>query len=347
MNVHRFDEEQRQHWVSLKRTGERTVKQILKEAGISRATLYNWLEEFPEAAAAPETEKPEGALPSLEEVRTVRSGGARHRMLAAALAEVDESGEVRSAVVRALVRRHTMSVPQACELAGLPMEQYGYRPRKPEADDREVYEELCRLLEEVGTRSFDDLITLLKGTQPAWPRKQIRRIYKEGRLYQRRTKPAKKVVEAPATPEAPQAPRRPYRPDTIWTLGVASVDGAALLYALDAEDGQPLAAITLPGDPVAAEAAFLAFLADTATAVGAPRKVRVPGIAPFNAREVLRWAMQTRVALQTLSLGKEENAAEWSALNATVATRLSALPGSIEDRIPQWTTVRDTQPALA
>ncbi len=51
----RLDEDQRRHAVELYRSGQRTVKEICALVGVSRSTLYTYVEEFAEAggAAAP------------------------------------------------------------------------------------------------------------------------------------------------------------------------------------------------------------------------------------------------------------------------------------------------------
>lgn len=321
MNVHRYDEEQRLQWVKQRRSGALSVKQVMEQAGISRATLYNWLAEFPEAEAV--TEAAVEAAPVVVEIAAQRSGTARWQMLQDALAVVDETTSVRQAVVRQLVRKHTLSVAQACAIAGLSVDAFEHKVRKPEADDREVYETLCRLLEEDPSRQFEELIVLLRRIAPKWPRKQIRRIYKEGRLYQRR---ARKKATPVVRPAGSVGLQRRQRPDAVWTLGIATIATGTVLFAVDAADQAGLGASWIPETEGAeGEATLIQFLTETAASATMPRKLRVPGIAPFTAREVLRWAMQHQVGLQTFTLGKEENAAEWSALSGTVAGALASV----------------------
>ncbi|RYD52289.1 MAG: AlpA family phage regulatory protein [Sphingobacteriales bacterium] len=320
MNVHRYDEEQRLQWVKQRRSGALSVKQVMEQAGISRATLYNWLAEFPEAEAITETAIE--AAPVVVEIAAQRSGTARWQMLQDALAVVDEATSVRQAIVRQLVRKHTVSIAQACAIAGLSVEAFEHKVRKPEADDREVYETLCRLLEEDPSRQFEELIVLLRRIAPKWPRKQIRRIYKEGRLYQRR---ARKKATPVVRPAGRDGLLRRQRPDAVWTLGLAITASGTILYAADTVDQAGLGAIPiLETDGAAGETTLIQFLTETAAQAGMPRKLRVPGIAPFTAREVLRWAMQQQVGLQTFTFGKEENAAEWNALSGTVVASIAA-----------------------
>ncbi len=321
MNIHRYDEEQRRQWVEKRRSGALSVKEIMQQAGISRATLYNWIAEFPENAEARETATDEAAAPPKIELQ--RSGTGLLQMLQDALAVVDDSNSVRQSVVRQLVRKHTLSIAQACAIAGLPEDAFEHKARKPEADDREVYETLCRLLEEDPSRQFEELIGLLRRAEPSWPRKQIRRIYKEGRLYQLRTR--KRTSPAPRTAQPGTLERR-QRPDAVWTMGLASTELGTLLYAFDSADAAGLGAVLLtqPEGPEA-EAALIRFLGETAEASGLPRKLRLPGIPPFNAREVLRWSMQHQVGLQTASFGKEENVAEWTTHSGRVAAEVGAV----------------------
>ncbi len=319
MNVHRYDEEQRRQWVEKRRAGMLSVKELMAEANISRATLYNWLAEFPEAPPADESgAEPEELLPA---IAARRSASAQLQMLQEALAASDEGdAPVRQLIVRQLMRRHTLSVAQACAIAGLPVPAYQSKVRKPEADDREVYEGLYNLLEEDGSRQFEELITLLRVQQPGWPRKQIRRIYKEARLYQKRIRAVRVVAPETHLPAGGAKPR--YRPDATWILALTTLPAGKLLFALDDADRAPLGAVLLPASE-SEEAALMQFLTATAGTAGLPRKLRLPGIAPFNSREVLRWAMGGQVGLQTASMGKEENVALWAELDALASEALA------------------------
>lgn len=320
MNIHRYDEEQRLQWVEKRRSGALSVKEVMQQAGISRATLYNWLAEFPEKAEAPETAAAEAPAPPKIELQ--RSGTGLLQMLQDALAVVDANNNIRQSLVRQLVRKHTLSIAQACAIAGLPEDAFEHKARKPEADDREVYETLFHLLEEDPTRPFEELILLLRKAEPSWPRKQIRRIYKDARLYQLRTR--KRTPPAPRT-AAPGALQRRQRPDAVWTMGLANTSLGTVLFALDSADHAGLGAVLLPqAEGPEGEATLIQFLTATAAAVGTPRKLRLPGIAPFNAREVLRWSMQNQVGLQTASFGKEENVAEWAALSEKTGSEIAA-----------------------
>ncbi len=330
MNVHRFDEEQRLQWVKQRRSGALSVKEVMQQAGISRATLYNWLAEFPEQEEALEVAVAEAPTPPKIELQ--RSGTARWQMLQDALAVVDTDTTVRQSLVRQLVRKHTLSIAQACAIAGLSEDAFEHKARKPEAEDREVYEALCRLLEEDASRQFEELILLLRKMEPSWPRKQIRRIYKEARLYQlrsrKRTPPPVPIPQTPteAEPEkvlSSSAPQRRQRPDAVWLMGITETTKGQVLFAVDSADNAGLGVVFISQtEGTAGEAALMRFLAETAEVVGMPRKVRVPGTAPFNAREVLRWAMQQQVSLQTASFSRDENVAEWKTLSQSVAKQL-------------------------
>lgn len=325
MNIHRYDEEQRLQWVRQRRSGALSVKEVMQQAGISRATLYNWLAEFPEKE---EAEIATAEAPAPPKIELQRSGTGLLQMLQDALAVVDESNTIRQSLVRQLVRKHTLSISQACAITGLPEADFEHKARKPEADDREVYETLCRLLEEDPSRQFEELIVLLRRIAPSWPRKQIRRIYKDGRLYQLRTRKRTPPTPRVATPGVLQ---RRQRPDAVWTMGLASTAGGNYLFAVDSTDNAGLGLVLIPvAEGPEGEATLIKFLAETADISGMPRKIRVPGIAPFNAREVLRWAMQNQVGLQTASFGKEENVAEWTALSETVSRQLEIADGAFE-----------------
>lgn len=327
MNIHRYDEEQRRQWVDKRRTGALSVKEIMQQAGISRATLYNWLAEFPETPELPETAVAEAPAPVKIELQ--RSGTGLLQMLQDALAVVDADNTVRQSLVRQMVRKHTLSIAQACAIAGLPEDAFEHKARKPEADDRDVYETLYRLLEEDPTRQFEALIGLLRKTEPSWPRKQIRRIYKDARLYQLRTR--KRTPPAPRT-ATPGLPQRRQRPDAVWTMGLVGTANGNYLFAVDSADNTGLGLALIPvAEGPEGEANLIKFLTETAEISGMPRKLRLPGIAPFNAREVLRWSMQNQVGLQTASMGKEENVAEWKTLSETVAQALDATGGKPEN----------------
>lgn len=319
MNVHRYDEEQRRQWVEKRRAGLLSVKELMAEASISRATLYNWLAEFPESLPAEATGvELEEVLPT---IAARRSASAQLQMLQEALSASDEGdAPFRQLIVRQLMRRHTLSVPQACAIAGLPVEAYQSKARKPEADDRDVYEGLYNLLEEDGSRQFEDLITLLRVQEPTWPRKQIRRIYKEARLYQKRIRAVRVAAPETGLPAGSGKPR--YRPDATWILALTTLPAGRLLFALDDADRAPLGALLLPAGE-SEEVALMQFLIATAETAGLPRKMRLPGMAPFNSREVLRWAMGSQVGLQTASMGKEENVALWAELDAFAGEALA------------------------
>lgn len=319
MNTYRYDEQKRRLWVREKNNGTKSVRQICKEAGVSRATLYNWIKEFPDAVGE-EVVSDEGRerLVSHE-----YEPAEKYEMLVAALSLVDSNEHMARKMVQTLVKRYTLTVAQACALVGIEEDSYGYKPRKPEVDDQLVYDELSRLITEDRSRGFIECYGILQQTHPGWTRKQIKRVYKIGRLYLKRLhgRARKNQQEEGVVPVAPDVALRPQRPDATWNLGlITGAQDRWTLFITDDQDQALLNAATGTGFPD--EAAIFSFLSGAVAANGKPRKLRVPGKKPFDTREITRWIWENKVALHTLSLSKEENVQEVQTREAEVRSQL-------------------------
>jgi transposase-like protein len=334
MNTFRFSEEQRAIWVSEKYNGTKSVKRICKEAGISRATLYNWMKEFP---------KPEGAGEELQEDLLLlpesltgyskHDAGSKYEMLVTALAQVDPSGQVKKKLVRSLVKRFTLTVGQACTIVGIEEEVYGYKPRKPEVDDGLVYDELTRLINEDLTRGFIQCYEIIQQTHPEWTRKQLKRVYRDFRLYLKRSRVRRAKISKIET-----RPNRLLRPDTQWILGMINGNNLLnnennnsywILYVLDESDGKLLNATSGAGEPTEEDVLF--FLSLAVDQNGKPRKLKVPGIAPFNTREMTKWMLEYKVGITTLSMAKPENELFFQAENEKVGRQFSQISETINE----------------
>lgn len=318
MNTFRYNQDQRQSWVLEKLNGTKSVKRICREAGISRATLYNWIEEFPDQKVAAIQLKEEEALAlpitflSLPEISLKKSSAGKYEMLLKALTQSDEDGVVRKKLVQLLVKRFTLTVAAACELVALPVGDYGYRPRKPEADDRLVYDAITTLLEADNTRTFEDCCRALQQEHPTWPRKQVKRLWSEKKLYQQRAR----KLRGPVAVGAPQEIRL-QRPGACWRCGLTTIAGATLLFLTDEEDGALLnAKFVSDGQPE--KDALISLFVQASIENGAPRKIMLAGREPFNIRDVTVWVWEQKFALQTLSMGKQENEASFSALEEKI-----------------------------
>ncbi|XZF13312.1 transposase [Chitinophagaceae bacterium MMS25-I14] len=320
MKTFLYSEEQRRWWVQQKVSRAKTVKQICREAAISRATLYNWIAEFPDLAIDENEMQPSTAEAPHEVLKRVREQSgepdpvAKYRMLLNALGTVDTDKSVARKLVGVLVKRYTLTVAQACAMVGIEEAVYGYKPRKPEGDDEEVYDELVRLITEEPSRGFTECYEILQRTNPGWPRKQIRRVYKERRVFllRKRTRrlPAGANRNENTAEEIQEQPVvRQQRPGATWSLGLIEdkLSDAPfwLLYIMDAEDGAILNA-TSGGGYVNIED-ILDFLSLATMENGQPRKLRIAGREPFTGREITRWTWDQKVTLITLSLGKPEN----------------------------------------
>src|SRR3982751_2555543 len=183
MKVHRYHEQQRRKWVYEMQHKLKSVKQICKEAVISRATLYNWVKEFSEENTTVDNEV---GLP--EEHPIAWQPLDKHKMLLAALGKIDKDKKISQKLVSELMKRYTLTVAQACSIAGIEESAYNYKPRKPEVADRLVYDELVRLIAEDSSRGLDDCHAVLQSAHPEWTHKQIKRIYRQGRLYLKRNR---------------------------------------------------------------------------------------------------------------------------------------------------------------
>ncbi len=358
MNTYRYDEEQIRFWVRAKNNKTKSVKQICTEASISRATLYNWLKEFPEEENSTSLSQKTTSDTGEEKATAFDAGGpaftreyaTHYRMLASALAGIDSNGAIRKKLVSALIKRFTLSVAKACKIAGIEEEAYGYKPRKPEVDDDLVCKELIRVIAEDQKRGFVECYELLHHQYPDWTRKQIKRVYRERRLYLRRSR-AKKSRPTDQdgqsmsinTTNADQAQTRQriQSIDGSWDIGVIDVDlihtsGDTsphwVLYIFDKNSGIPLNAKC--GTGMLHEQDLISFLDIASEENGRPRKLRIPGVPPFNSQSVTKWIWDNKVALHTLSMNKPENLANINDMQATVRVQLlQNLPDSFEELV--------------
>lgn len=332
MNVHRYDEAQRRNWVREKIAKKKSVRQILQEAAISRATLYNWIEEFGQEeemqSIIPEKDylnawASQGTVANKEVPTAADMPGTRYKMLLSALGKVDADGQLSRKLVSVLVRRFTLTIGQACEIVGLDEETYGYKPRKPEVDDQEVYELMAALLHTQPELTFVELYEKVREKEPSWPRKQIKRIYRERRLYNLRSrqKPKGKTFIEEALSKT--ALRR-ERSGSCWDLVYLqpTPDRAEYILAIvDDADGQALNAATGIGEATPADA--IEFFDRALEENGAPRKLRLPGKAPFTDKEIQRWAWGNKIAFQMMTLNKQENLEEIAAAEQHLESCLS------------------------
>lgn len=355
MNTYRFDEQQIRAWVRDKVTRAKSVKQICQEASISRATLYNWLNDFPHVETPVMSGKTAG-IPLSEEAatevkRTIKSAsklpvtdlGARYQMIVSSLKKADPDGTISRKLVGELVKRYTITVAQACEIVGIDESVYGYRPRKPEVDDQLVYNEFVRIINEEPSRSFIDCYEIIQTTQPDWTRKQLKRVYREKRLYllrKRKTRNGYATETELLTEETllpATAPVRLYRPGATWNLGLVqdTEQQSWVLFILDNEDGTPLNARAGEGEVIYED--VLAFLDIAAEENGSPKKLRLFAKEPFTNREITRWIWDNRVALHNLSLGKPENQMEMEQMEGRVREQISHhTNGDLADNVTSW-----------
>ena len=299
------------------------VKQICKEAVISRATLYNWVKEFSEEHATVDNED---GLP--EEHAIAWQPLDKHKMLLAALGKVDKDKKISQKLVSELMKRYTLTVAQACSIAGIEESAYNYKPRKPEVSDRLVYDELVRLIAEDSLRGLDDCQVVLQSTHPEWTHKQIKRIYRQGRLYLKRTRARNtKLLNnvIPQTPVPIDRILRLKREAAFWQVGVleASLNDNStywILYLIDYNDGTPLNASTGEGSLTAEQ--LICFFTTALKENGAPKKMRLLDQPPFNSREVARWVWDNKVAMYRLSMAKPENQLEIGHLQDSIRQQL-------------------------
>ncbi len=291
----------------------KTIKAICGEAAISRATLYNWLSEYQKAESeqkqAAGNGESAGAPPRWEP-------NDKYKMLLSALVKTDSDKTISRQLAKELVKRYNLTIAQACSLVDMPEEHYGYRPRKPEADDKDVYAALVNLLAEDSSRSLEDCVSLLQNAQPNWAIKQVKRIYRQGRLYLKRTRMRRiaRLPEETALSETATTGvfKRITREAAFWHIGLVeqnTAEGNAwLLFVLDFHDGIPLNALT--GNGQVTETDILQLVTKAAAENGTPKKIRIPAQAPFMSRDLTRWSWDNRVAIYQLSMAKPENLLE-------------------------------------
>lgn len=295
----------------------------MQEAAISRATLYNWMTEFSEDAELQNVPVEKDYLNKWASSGVVSNEGIptadtmpdrRYKMLLSAIGKVDEGGQLSRKLVTLLVRRFTLSIAQACDIVGIDEALYGYKPRKPEADDQDVYNAMVALLNAQPSLTFQDLCDALKTTHPNWPRKQVKRVYRERRLYNLRDrKKGEKadLAEYISTPlQTPTLSRR-ERTGSCWNaiyLPADENDGTSVLAITDDADNAPLNAISFSGEATTEQT--LQFFDTAYQQNGAPRKLRMPTMPPFIDKEIQRWAWGNKVAIHLLNLQREENALE-------------------------------------
>lgn len=322
MKVHRYQEQQRRKWVFEMQHKLKSVKQICTEAVISRATLYNWVKEFSDENTTVNNEV------SQEEEDTIAWQPLdKHKMLLAALGKIDKDKKISQKLVSELMKRYTLTVAQACNIAGIDEALYNYKPRKPEVADRLVYDELVRLIAEDSSRGLDDCHLVLQSTHPEWTHKQIKRIYRQGRLYLKRTR-ARNIRLLnnflPQTPAHTDKILRLKREGAFWQTGVleetSNNNAYWILYIIDYNDSTPLN-VTIGEGNITTEQ-LIAFLSTAKEENGAPKKMRVAAQPPFNTREVTRWVWDNKVALYNLSMAKPENQLEIGHLEDSIRQQL-------------------------
>ncbi|MBS1781561.1 MAG: transposase [Bacteroidetes bacterium] len=336
MNTHRYDEARRREWVRDKMNGVKTVKQICKEASISRATLYNWLEEFADFS---ENEKDSASKQGIVLQRYATENGEQFKMLVAALATVDTDKSFSKKIVAALIKRFTLTPAQACAVVGIDEETYGYKPRKPEVEDYIVYEALVQLIHHDRKRDFDTCLQLLLQSNPEWTRKQIKRVYRDGMVYLERErantrwekagKAKKKSTSETSAPKSVTDKKYIQIAGGIWHLvlveGSGIFDAAQknwwILCMFDEETSFHLNAAA--GFGIITTEDILSFLDRVATENGFARKLQLAGKPELSAREITRWVWQHKMALQTLSLAKPENATSARVAEEKILSELS------------------------
>ena len=300
MKVHRYSEHQRRLWVHEMMHKTKTVKAICEEAGISRATLYNWQSELNKI------KEEQSQVASLS-----WQPNDKYKMLLSVLVKYDKDKTVSRGLAKELVKRYNLTATQACSLVNLPEENYNYRPRKPEAEDKDVYAALVHLLEEKSSRSLADCIDFLQGSNPDWTVKQIRRIYRQGRLYLKRTR-VKRAPSLPAEmallPDKISSQTTLQRANAFWHIGLLTEGKQWLLFILDYNDGTPLN--VLAGNGAINQNFMMQLVTKAATENGLPKKIRIPAEAPFVSRELSKWCWENKVAMHNLSMLKPENILE-------------------------------------
>ncbi|MBS1774851.1 MAG: hypothetical protein JSS64_01045 [Bacteroidetes bacterium] len=339
MNTHRYDEARRREWVRDKVNGLKTVKQICQEASISRATLYNWLEEWAAVPNETDTSPDSTGKQGIVLQRYATENGERYKMLVTALSSIDTDKSISKKLVASLIKRFTLSSAQACAVVGINEDTYGYKPRKPEVEDYLVYEALVNLIHQDRKRDFDSCLQLLLQTNPDWTRKQIKRVYRDGMVYLERErantrwekigKAKKKVNVEASVPKKTTDKNRIQKVGGIWHLVLLEGNGRAelnhqnwwILCMIDDETGLHLNAVA--GFGAINTEDILSFLDRVATENGFARKLQLAGKPALSAREITRWVWQHKMALQTLSLAKPENEASARKVEEKILSELS------------------------
>ncbi len=166
------------------------------------------------------------------------------------------------------------------------------------------------LLDEKKSRSLEDCITILQEEKPQWAVKQIKRIYRQGRLYLKRTR-IRCIASLPINEMMTTGvllPARLQKQAAFWHIGLLQEGGLWLLFLLDYEEGTPLN--VLPGEGEITEESVIQFIEKAATENGVPKKIRIPAGEPFSGRALSKWAWENRVAIHYLSMAKPENLLE-------------------------------------
>ncbi len=333
MKVHRYSEHQRRLWVHEMMHKTKTIKAICAEAEISRATLYNWQNEL-NAIDGARKEEQSGTASSLS-----WQPNDKYKMLLSALVKTDADKTVSRKLAREMVKRYNLTIAQACVLVNMPEEAYNHRPRKPEAADCDVYAALIAALEEKPSRSLENCIAALQGLHPDWTVKQIKRIYRQGRLYLKRTRIRRVPLLLPeenSFATAGETPLRPFREGAFWYLNliecsVYNEEKVWLLFLLDYNDGTPLNA--LAGEGAVNEKNVLQLVQKAAAENGLPKKIRMPAVAPFVSRELSKWSWENKVALYNLSMAKPENILEAEYIKDDVEKQLKIKDGRSLERL--------------
>ena len=333
MKVHRYSEHQRRLWVHEMVHKTKTIKAICAEAEISRATLYNWQNELNGMdAKAKEEQSQASSLPW--------QPNDKYKMLLSALVKTDSDKTVSRKLVKELVKRYNLTIAQACALTGLPKESYNHRPRKPQADDKEVYAVLIHLLEEKKSRSLEDCIAVLQQLQPHWAIKQIKRVYRQGSLYLKRVRVRRlPAAQEPVVRIKTDVPLRLRREGTFWHFGlieqpVINDKKNWLLYLLDYNDGTPLNVLT--GTGLITEEDVMQLVYASASDNGLPKKIRVPAVTLFTNRHLQKWCWKHKVPVYNLSMAKPENTLEAEYITGDIIKQLG---------LPEATTYNELQVA--
>jgi len=363
MNTYRYSEDQRRQWVKDKFSREKTVKEICREASISRATLYNWIEEFKHLAAESNRRRNPSAAPAVKSSKpellqkSTTDAAEKYRMLVAAITSLDSDKSFSKKLVAMLIKRFTLTVSQACAIAGLDEAAYGYKPRKPEVEDYIVYEALVELIREDRTREFETCYTMLVASHPDWTRKQIKRVYRDGMVYLERKRSNVRWERAGAGSEGSAANALSSETSSgqfidtankAWNIVMleyqSELNGKMepwwMIGIVDDESKRPANAMLQFGKPNVEE--VIRFLDRAATENGVPRKMKIPGKSVFTAREITRWAWQHKMAVHTFSLNKPENAVAIEEAEQQVFQQLGAdgigTKGELHKAVNNWTS---------